>query len=312
MPHRMRQQCFNNPVVNIAAWQLQGWMLHLWMSMHYQGWWIPAYDLHFRHIDVSLDKANDLGDKDFLHKIRGSDNKCTDMVVPDYFQYHMVFVNSYLTRRVHSQKAYPSTHTSSCDAVMTQLISCLDESRFIDGAIFVVTVLKNELKKIPGNSWSGQWHQTDHSPEMKNIILWDITVNELQPVHTPGMADTGSLPWCGWWRPVNPKQYEYFLNLAHDICRAVGGFPTPKLIEIALHIPKENRSQATVPFSNRLGSSSTPTMSTYILQPRQSELMNRQLVVASSSHRTSMTIHTVCIWQPWFQRVHQGWKNTAW
>ena len=71
------------------------------------------------------------------------------MVVPDYFQYHMVFVNSYLTRLVHSQKAYPSTHTSPCDAVMTQLISCLDESLFIDGAIFFVTVLKNEFKKIP-------------------------------------------------------------------------------------------------------------------------------------------------------------------
>ena len=23
------------------------------------------------------------------------------------------------------------------------------------------------------------------------------------------------------------------------------------------------------------------------------------------------TIHTVCIWQPWFQWVHKGWKNTA-
>ena len=120
------------------------------------------------------------------------------------------------------------------------------------------------------------------------------------------------MPTCGWWRPVNPKQYEYFLNLAHDICRAVGGFPTPKLIEIALHIPKENRSQATVPFSNRLGSSSASTMSRDVLQPRQSELMNRQLVVASSSHRTSMSIHTVCIWKPSFQRVHKGWKNTAW
>ena len=97
------------------------------------------------YIDVSLDKANYLGDKDFLHKIRGSDNKCTDMVVPDYFQYHMVFVNSYLTRLVHSQKTYPSTHTSSCDSVMTQLISCLDESLFIDAAIFFVTVLKNEF-----------------------------------------------------------------------------------------------------------------------------------------------------------------------
>ena len=53
-------------------------------------------------------------------------------------------------------------------------------------------------------------------------------------------------------------------------------------------------------------------MSRDVLQPRKSELMNRQLVVAYSSHRTSMTIHTVCIWHPWFQRVHKGWKNTAW
>ena len=74
-------------------------------------------------MDVSLDNANDLGDKDFLYEIRGSDNKCTDMVVPDYVQYHMVCMNSYLTRRVNSQKkACPSTHTSPCGDVMTQLI----------------------------------------------------------------------------------------------------------------------------------------------------------------------------------------------
>ena len=79
-------------------------------------------DLHFRQIDISLDKANDLGDKDLLHMNRGSDNKCSDMVV-DYFQYHMVCMNSYLTRLGHSQeKAYPSTNTGPCDAVMTQLI----------------------------------------------------------------------------------------------------------------------------------------------------------------------------------------------
>ena len=35
----------------------------------------PPYDLHFRQIDVSLDKANDLGDEDMLHEIRGCDNK---------------------------------------------------------------------------------------------------------------------------------------------------------------------------------------------------------------------------------------------
>ena len=60
-------------------------------------------------IDVSLDKANDLGDEDMLHEIRGCDNKCTDMVA-DYCQYHRVSMNSHLTGRVHSQeKACPST-----------------------------------------------------------------------------------------------------------------------------------------------------------------------------------------------------------
>ena len=91
------------------------------------------------------------------------------MVVPDYVQYHMVCKNSYLTRLVHSQKACPSTHTSPCDAVMTQLISCLDESLFRDGAIFFVTVLRNELKKSP--EIHGVENEIKHSPEMKNIIL---------------------------------------------------------------------------------------------------------------------------------------------
>ena len=81
-----------------------------------------------------------------LHKIRGSDNKCTDMVA-DYFQYHRVCMNSHLRRRVHSQeKACPSTHTSPCDAVMTQFVSCLDESLFRDGATFFVAVLRNEFR----------------------------------------------------------------------------------------------------------------------------------------------------------------------
>ena len=79
-------------------------------------------------MDVSLDKVNDIGDKDFLYEIRGSDNKCTNMVVPDY---------------VHSQKACTSTHTSPCGAVMTQLISCLDESLFRDGAMSFVTFIRN-------------------------------------------------------------------------------------------------------------------------------------------------------------------------
>ena len=82
-----------------------------------------------------------------LHEIRGSDNKCTDMV-EDYFHYHRVSMNSYLTRRVHSQeKACPSTHTSLGNAVMTQLMSCLDEHLPRNGAIFFVTILRNALRK---------------------------------------------------------------------------------------------------------------------------------------------------------------------
>ena len=74
-----------------------------------------------------------------LRKIRGSDNKCTDMVADD-FQYHRVCMNSYLTRRVHAQeKACTSTYTSPYDAALTQLISRIDEPLFRDGAIFFVT-----------------------------------------------------------------------------------------------------------------------------------------------------------------------------
>ena len=82
-----------------------------------------------------------------IHEIRGSDNKCTDMVA-DYFQYHRVSMNSYLTRRVHSQeKACPIIHTSPGNAVMTQLMSCLDEHLPRNGAIFFVTILRNALRK---------------------------------------------------------------------------------------------------------------------------------------------------------------------
>ena len=57
-------------------------------------------------------------------------------------------MNSYLTRRVHSQeKARPSTHTSPGNAVMTQLTSCLDGHLPRNGAIFYVTILRNALRK---------------------------------------------------------------------------------------------------------------------------------------------------------------------
>ena len=73
-------------------------------------------------------------------------------MMADYFQYHMVCMNTHHTRLVHSQeKPCPSTHTSPCGAVMTQLISCLDESLIRDCAIFFVfvTVFWNEFKKSP-------------------------------------------------------------------------------------------------------------------------------------------------------------------
>ena len=96
-----------------------------------------------------MDKSNDLVDKYLLHMIRGSDNKCSGMMA-DYFQYHMVCMKSDITRLGHSkEKACPSTHTGPCDAEMTQLISCLDDSLFTDGAIFLVTFLRNELRKSP-------------------------------------------------------------------------------------------------------------------------------------------------------------------
>ena len=88
------------------------------------------------------------------------------MVVPDHVQYHVDCMNSYLTSLVHSQKACPSTHTSSCDAVMTQLVSCLDESLFRDGAIFFVnTVLGNELKKK-----NPETHGVDNEIELITVL----------------------------------------------------------------------------------------------------------------------------------------------
>ena len=57
-------------------------------------------------------------------------------------------MNSYLTRRVHSQeKACLRTHTSPGNAVMTQLMSCLGGHLPRNGAIFCVTILRNALRK---------------------------------------------------------------------------------------------------------------------------------------------------------------------
>ena len=107
-----------------------------------------------------------LGDKDLLHMIRGSDNKCSDMMV-DYFQYHMVCMNSYLTRLGHPQekacdvKVPPHVHG---DDVMAQLISCLDDSLFRDGAIFFVTFLRNEFRKSP------ETHGVDNGIKLVTVL----------------------------------------------------------------------------------------------------------------------------------------------
>ena len=137
------------------------------------------------------------------------------------------------------------------------------------------------------SEWAATCSHTWHGWYWIPTLMWVMTARQSQTIWILSQPCPRYLP--SGWRLSHTKAHRN--SIAH---------------------PHRNRSQATVPFSNRLGSSSTPTMSTYVLQPRQSELMNRQLVVASSSHRTSMTIHTVCIWQPWFQRVHKGWKNTAW
>ncbi len=58
-------------------------------------------------------------------------------------------MNSYLTRRVHSQeKACPSTHTSPGNAVMTQLMSCLDGHLPRNGAIFCVTISGLDIRLV--------------------------------------------------------------------------------------------------------------------------------------------------------------------
>jgi len=89
-------------------------------------------------------KANELQDDDMLRKIRGSDEKCTDMVAAD-FRYHRTCMNFYLTRRMQTQ-VEPSTDTSPYDAALTQLVSRIDKPLFRDGAIFFLTALRDEFR----------------------------------------------------------------------------------------------------------------------------------------------------------------------
>ena len=77
-------------------------------------------------------------------------------------------MNSTLTRRVHSQeKACPSTHTNPGNAVMTQLIACLDEHLLRKGAIFFVTVLRNAFRKSLETHGMDNVKSYSHNPEMK-------------------------------------------------------------------------------------------------------------------------------------------------
>ena len=127
----------------------------------------------------------------------------------------------------------------------------------IDGVIFLVTVLSDGFAKfleIHGVDnvhpyWSQSWDE--------GFILWGITERDLQPVHPPGMADNGCHPRGGWaWPGACQSQAAW-----------TSSQPYPHADSSGLCLP--------------------------------------------TKWPQGWTIHTVCIWQPWFQRVHKGWTNTA-
>ena len=188
------------------------------------------------------DNANDIGDKAMLHKIRCPDNKCTDMVA-DYCQYHRVCMNSYLTRRVHShEKACPSTHTSPCDAVMTQLVSCLDESFFRDGAIFFVTFLRNEFWK----SLETHMEWTMLNPEMK-VSYFEASqrMSCNMSTHLAWLITDASLRWV-----MMACQSQTIRTSSQPCPRCLPSgcrLSNTKAHRNSFAPPKENRTKATVP-----------------------------------------------------------------
>lgn len=96
------------------------------------------------------EKGNQLEDEDMLRKIRGPDlNKCTDMIAND-FRYHKNCMFVYLTRRVHTQEK-TSTDTIPYDTGLTQPVSRIDGPLFKDGAVFFITVLRDEFRKYLAN-----------------------------------------------------------------------------------------------------------------------------------------------------------------
>ena len=86
------------------------------------------------------------------------------------------------------------------------------------------------------------WLITDASPEVGKHGLVHVNPKQHEQVinlfthlawlitdATPEVGEHGLVH-------VNPKQHEQVLNLPHNVCRAVACIPTPKYIEIALHI----------------------------------------------------------------------------
>ena len=71
------------------------------------------------------------------------------MVAGD-FRYHRVCMNFYLTKRVQTQEN-TCTNVSQYDAALAQLVICIDEPIFKDGAIFFVTALRDEFRKYLEN-----------------------------------------------------------------------------------------------------------------------------------------------------------------
>ena len=90
-------------------------------------------------------------------------------------------------------------------------------------------------------------NHTDHNPEMNVAYVEALHRMSCNTFTHMAWLITDAYPKMGDDGLSFPNNMNKVINLAHDVWRVVAGFPTPMHMEIALHIPKENRSKATVP-----------------------------------------------------------------
>ena len=141
-------------------------------------------------------------------------------------------------------------------------------------------------------------NHTDHSPEMKASYVeasHRISCNIFTHMAWLITDDYPEVGDDGLSIPNNMNKLSTLPRMSAEWLRAFQHQSTSKLHCTS---PKKTGARRLFHSKNRVGSSSASTMSRDVLQHRQRELMNRQLEVASSYHRTSMTIHTVCILHP--------------